>query len=89
MLPSYTPWFYWNLVGEIRFDLLDIIYDNPGFELIMDSGKSKLFARAQYPVMNYPKAVDDITRLLDYLGAFDGLKKYLLSNKNDKKSTFL
>lgn len=77
MLPSYTPWFYWNLVGEIRFDLLDIIHDSPGFELIMDSGKSKLFARAQYPVMNYPEAMDDIVRLLDYVGYFDPIKPYL------------
>ncbi len=77
MLPSFAPWFYWNLVGEIRFDLLDIIYDEPGFELIMDSGKTKLFARVQYPVMNYPEAMDDIVRLLDYVGYFDPIKPYL------------
>ena len=83
MLPVYAPWFYWNLVGEIRFNLLDIIYDKPGFELIMDSGKSKLYARAQYPVMNYPEAMDDIVRLLDYVGYFDPVKDYL-SNNFDK-----
>ena len=80
MISEYAPWFYWNLVGEVRWKLLDIIYDKPGFELIMDSGKTKLYARAQYPVMNYPEAIDDIVRLLDYVGYFNPIKQYLASN---------
>lgn len=77
MLPSYTPWFYWNLVGQVRFNIIDVIHDKPGFELIMNSGKTKLYARAQYPVMNYPEALDDIVRLLEYVGYFDPIKSYL------------
>lgn len=73
MLPTYAPWFYWNLVGTIRFNLLDVIYDNPGFELIMDSDKTKLFARVRYPIMNPPGAIEDVTRVLAYTGLFDGL----------------
>lgn len=78
MLKHYTPWFYWNLVGEIRFDLLDIIYDSPGFKLLLDTGKSKLFIRDHYPVMNPPNAVEDITRALEHAGTFDRIlnKKY-------------
>ncbi len=61
MIQPYMPWFYWNAVGHTRDKVVDILAPELVYELICDTGKSKIWGRSYYPIENPPDTVRTIT----------------------------
>lgn len=85
MLPLYAPWFYWNLVGQIREGILSVFESGIKVELISKTYKSSTWGYEHYPVMNPPGTIKRITALLISLGVFDRVMEKILS-RNESES---